>query len=60
MGKIYEHVTPEMQDRVHTALTRRWADSIRELAEEERALLVDLVPLLNRKSHQLLTQPGDG
>jgi hypothetical protein len=40
MGRVYDHVTPEMERQVLTALEERWVASVLALEEDERQKLL--------------------
>lgn len=46
MGRVYEHVTPEMERRVRSVLESRWTRSVRALTQRERDRLFGMAPIL--------------
>jgi hypothetical protein len=40
MGRVYDHVTPEIQRQVLTVLEERWVASVLALEEDERQKLL--------------------
>jgi len=46
MGRVYEHVTPQMERQVLDVLERRWIGSLLALKDDERAQLVGRLPHL--------------
>lgn len=44
MGRVYDHVTPEMRRQLIEVLEARWRSSLRALRPEERAGLVSWFP----------------
>ncbi|WP_304450662.1 tyrosine-type recombinase/integrase [Nocardiopsis sp. YSL2] len=46
MARVYEHVTPQMRQRVLSALESRWTQSVAALSDQERETLFGVVPLL--------------
>lgn len=47
MGRVYEHVTPEMKWRVLTVLEERWQRSVSALTHTERDRLFGMAPKLD-------------
>ncbi|KAB2341636.1 hypothetical protein F8566_40815 [Actinomadura rudentiformis] len=45
MADVYEHVTPDMQQRVLDVLQARWDSSVAQLTADERRHLLRIVPL---------------
>ncbi|MFD3683194.1 hypothetical protein ACFWTE_00030 [Nocardiopsis sp. NPDC058631] len=45
MGRVYEHVTPEMERRVRSVLEGRWVRSVDALTYWERDRLFGLAPI---------------
>jgi hypothetical protein len=46
MGRVYDHVTPEMERQILTALEERWVASVLALEEDERQKLLAWVPVI--------------
>jgi hypothetical protein len=46
MGRVYDHVTQEMERQILTALEERWIDSVLALEEAERQKLLAWVPVI--------------
>ncbi|WUK77201.1 tyrosine-type recombinase/integrase [Kribbella sp. NBC_00359] len=46
MGRVYDHVTPELERQVLRALEERWVASVLALEEDERQKLLAWVPVI--------------
>ncbi|WP_202869660.1 tyrosine-type recombinase/integrase [Kribbella caucasensis] len=46
MGRVYDHVTPEMERQILAALEERWIASVLALEEDERQKLLGRVPVI--------------
>jgi hypothetical protein len=44
MGRIYDHVTPEMERQISEVLEDRWVTSVLALDDSEREKLLTWVP----------------
>jgi hypothetical protein len=46
MGRVYDHVTPEMERQILITLEERWVASVIALEEDERQKLLAWVPVI--------------
>lgn len=46
MGRVYDHVTPEMERRISEALEDRWVTSVLALDDDEQEKLLTRVPAI--------------
>lgn len=46
MARVYEHVTPRMQERILSVLETRWVGSVASLTDVERERLFTMAPVL--------------
>jgi len=51
MARVYEHVTPQMEERVLSALESLWAQSVADLTPVERERLFSMAPSLEEHYH---------
>ena len=55
MGRVYDHVTPEMERQISEALEDRWVTSVLALDADERAKLLTWVPVIKDTNPALAT-----
>ncbi len=55
MARVYEHVTPRMQERILCVLELRWADSVAALTSVERERLFAMSPILEEHYQKAAT-----
>jgi len=51
MARVYEHVTPQMEERVLSVLEALWVQSVGALTPVERERLFSMAPCLEEHYH---------